>query len=277
MRPTITIATSLAPAKDIKIQREAVESWQRLDFRVLSVNCAEEAAVLKRSFPGMEFVEVFRDARKQFRKPYVFFDDMMSCLGKQSSELCGIVNSDIYFPDKELYPFLIAEGTGSFIYGSRMDVEALDERKGKMIQDGFDFFFFDRRISATYPSSRFCIGIPCWDYWAVLSPLFLGINVKKVITPHAYHIKHDVSWDNRISQLVFRRELLRHIKPLSVNAASVHYILAFMDRYSLKLHTGDAKYDRELLPYQVPRIRKVITKEEIRGEVIDELVFLRRK
>lgn len=277
MRQTITIATSLAPGKDIRIQREAVNSWCRLGFTVVSVNCIEEIAKLKSSFPEIEFIEAFSDARRQFGKPYIYFDDIIACLWERDSDICGIVNSDIHFLEQGLYPFLLEEGAGSFIYGSRMDVEALNQVKGRIIHDGFDYFFFDRKVIATYPPSRFCIGMPCWDYWAVLSPLFWGISIKKVVTSHAYHIRHTVNWSDGISNMLFRSELLRHIKPLSAGAASAYYMLAFMDRYSFKISLGNDEYDRKQLKYMRPHIKKVITRGDIQGEIIDELLFLRRK
>ncbi|SFL68931.1 hypothetical protein [Pelosinus propionicus] len=276
MSQPITIATSLAPGKDVKIQKEAVNSWHRLGFVVISINCAEEIAVLKSSFPEIEFIEVARDARQQFGKPYIYFDDILACLWERESSLCGIVNSDICFLKHEFYSFLTKEGRDSFIYGSRIDISTFNHVNGRVIQDGFDYFFFDRKVIAAYPASQFCIGMPCWDYWAVLSPLFLGVAVKKVMTAHAYHIIHKVNWNNTISSRLFH-ELLHHIKPLSAVAASANYMLSFIDRYSLKLNLQSEGGSRKQLQNLLPQIKKVLTKGDIQGEIIDELLFLRRK
>ncbi len=276
MSHQITIATSLAPGKNIEIQREAVNSWKRLGFAVLSINCGEEAAVLKLAFPDIEFVESARDARMQFGRPYIYFDDIMACLGERGSDLCGVVNSDIYFLRNEFFSFLAQEGSNSFVYGSRIDIESFTHLNGRFIQDGFDYFFFDKKVIAMYPESQFCMGMPCWDYWAVLSPLFAGVSMKKVITPHAYHKIHKVNWNNLISNRLFQN-LLHHIKPLSANAASVYYILGLIDRYSQKLSFPSGADSKNHLQYLSPHINKVITKGEIQGEIIDELLFLRRK
>lgn len=53
-----------------------------------------------------------------------------------------------------------------------------------------------------------------WDFWVVLIPIYFGIPVKKVITPHAYHVIHKTNWDDKI-WCVFRDELLRYIKPMN--------------------------------------------------------------
>jgi hypothetical protein len=271
----ITIATSLAPCKGIEVQREAIRSWQKIGFSVVSVNCEEEIFLLKPYFPTIEFVRVFNDARNQYGKPYVFFDDVMTSLWKQDSTICGIVNSDIHLVKAELYSFLLKEAVGSFVYGSRIDVEKLTSTGGEVVQEGFDYFFFDKSVIAAYPSSALCMGLPCWDYWVILAPLFAGIPVKKVMTPHAYHIKHKVNWNNAISNRLFHYFLLRHVRPLSIEAASPYYILEFIDRYSRKLTLYDENSARDTRQEPLPHIEKVITKGEIEGRIIDKLLFLR--
>jgi hypothetical protein len=271
----MTIATSLAPGKEIDIQREAVSGWQKIGFTVISVNCEEEITILKPHFPTIEFVRVFKDARKQYGKPYVYFDDIMTVLLKQDCKVCGIVNSDILLVKAELYSLLLKEAVGSLIYGSRMDVEKLTSTGGEVVQEGFDYFFFDKSVIATYPPSAFCLGLPCWDYWAILAPLFSGIPVKKVMTPHAYHIRHKVNWNNEISNQLFHYLLLRHIRPLSIEAASPYYILEFIERYSRKLTLYDENYDKETRQKLVSQIKEVIIKGEIQGRIIDKLLFFR--
>lgn len=271
----MTIATSLAPCKEMDIQREAVCSWQKIGFTVISVNCEEEITILKPHFPTIEFVRVFKDARKQYGKPYVYFDDIITVLLKQDCKVCGIVNSDIQLVKTELYSLLLKEAVGSLIYGSRTDVEKLTSTGGEVVQEGFDYFFFDKSVIAAYPPSAFCLGLPCWDYWAILAPLFSGIPVKKVMTPHAYHIKHKVNWNNEISNQLFHYLLLRHIRPLSIEAASPYYILEFIERYSRKLSLYDENYDKETRQKLVSQIKEIIIKGKIQGRIIDKLLFFK--
>lgn len=270
----ITIATSLAPGKEINIQREAINSWGKIGFTVISVNSEEEITVLKPHFPTIEFVRVSKDARNQYGKPYVYFDDIMTSLWKQDSRICGIVNSDIHLVKEEFYSFLLKEAADSFVYGSRIDVEELKCTRGQVVQEGFDYFFFDKLIITAYPPSVLCMGLPCWDYWAVLTPLFSGISVKKVMTPHAYHIKHKVNWNDETSTALFRYLLMQHVRPLSIEATSPYYMLSFIDRYSSKITLYDEGPSREKSRITSPQIRKVITKGGRRGRIVDELLFL---
>ena len=208
----ITIATSLAPGKDLHNQRMAVNSWLKLGFRVISINAAEEIAVLQPNFPQLEFVRANRDGREKFTKPYIYFDDCLAYLAKSKSKICGIVNSDIYLLKEEFYSFLKKEAGHSFVYGCRVDVETMENLTGEVFELGFDYFFFDKQIVSHYPPSNFLIGLPMWDFWAVLIPICLKVPVKKVITPHAYHIRHKTNWDDKTWYL-FREELIRYIKP----------------------------------------------------------------
>lgn len=208
----ITIATSLAPGKDLHNQRMAINSWLNLGFKVASINSSEEIAVLQSYFPDIEFVKAHRDGRDRFGKPYIYFDDCLAYFAKSQSKICGIVNSDIYLLKEEFYAFLKKEAVHFFVYGCRVDVETIENLNGNLFELGFDYFFFNKQIISHYPQSNFLIGLPMWDFWAVLIPIYFRIPVKKVITPHAYHIIHKTNWDQKNWQ-VFRDELLRYIKP----------------------------------------------------------------
>lgn len=232
----ITIATSLAPGKDLHNQRMAINSWLKLGFRVISMNSLEEIAVLQSYFPDIEFVKAHRDGRDMFDKPYIYFDDCLEYFAKSDSRICGIVNSDIYLLKEEFYSFLKKEAVHSFVYGSRVDVEAIEDLSGDFFELGFDYFFFNKQIVSHYPRSNFLIGLPMWDFWAVLIPIYFRIPVKKVITPHAYHIMHKTNWDRKI-WCVFRDELLRYIKPMNNLSIQQYpmYLLAEMAKHSIEI------------------------------------------
>jgi len=78
----------------------------------------------------------------------------------------------------------------SAVFGSRIDIDSLDNLNEGTPFPGFDYFFFDKQIIPCYPKTEFCIGLAWWDYWAPLIPLACKLPVKKLITPIAYHIKH---------------------------------------------------------------------------------------
>lgn len=232
----ITIATSLAPGKDLHNQQMAINSWLKLGFRVASINSPEEIAALQPYFPDIEFVKADRDGRERFTKPYIYFDDCLAYFAKSESKICGIVNSDIYLLKGEFYVSLKKEAVHSFVYGSRVDVETIEDLNGEWFELGFDYFFFDKQIISRYPQSNFLIGLPMWDFWAVLIPIYFRIPVKKVITPHAYHIIHKTNWDHKV-WCVFRDELLKYIKP-KINLPIWKYSMFLLEeiaQYSIEI------------------------------------------
>lgn len=190
----ITIATSIAP-RNIDTQRHAIDSWRRIGFHVVSLNSQEEIDTLKPSFPDMEFVPVRRDAQKDFGKPYVYFDDVLEYFRNSDCKICGIANSDIHFPDKGFGGFVHKEAGDSFLFGCRVEIPFLGATEGDVYQKGFDYFFFHRKFLDVYPAENFCLGLPWWDYWAVLIPILSDVRVKKLETPAGYHVSHPPNWN----------------------------------------------------------------------------------
>ncbi|MDD2733785.1 MAG: glycosyltransferase [Desulfuromonadaceae bacterium] len=193
-KSTITVATSIAP-KDVDKQQAAIATWLRLGFRVLSLNNADEIELLKPHFPEVTFVAATRNAQEIVGKPLVYFDDILKTLSNSGSEICGIINSDIHLRADEHFPeFIVQESRNSFIYGSRIDIESIEDTGGTEFGTGFDFFFFDPAVIGLYPSVSFAIGATWWDYWAVIVPLLRHYPVKKLISPVAFHIDHSKNW-----------------------------------------------------------------------------------
>jgi len=191
----LTITTSIAPRR-IEAQIEAIESWMKLGFDVVSINCAEEIESLRGFFPEVRFVRAQRDARELLGKPLVYFEEFLKYFQRSGSEICGIVNSDIHLvADEGIISFIKSEAENSLIYGSRTDVDSPDVLAGDVCQTGFDFFFFDRSLISCYPESEFCIGMPWWDYWAPLIPAVEGFQTKRLVSPFAYHIRHTCEWE----------------------------------------------------------------------------------
>ena len=206
----VTVATSIAP-KNIELQKKAIATWQELGFDVISINSAREIQQLEASFPAVNFVEATRDASAIAGKPYVFFDDVLSALKSSSSEICGIVNSDIYLLDKKLVDVVVREGQKAFLFGSRVDIPSLDRRDGRFHFWGFDFFFFNRSVIDIYSQTDFCLGAPSWDYWAVLLPMVKGVAVKQLISPCAFHVRHPARYDYELVNR-FGREMLGNLE-----------------------------------------------------------------
>jgi hypothetical protein len=190
----VTIATTLAPAKELDLQRSAVTSWLDLGFEVTAVNTPEEIAALAPFFPGVKFVPATRNASEKFGRPYIYFDDLLAALAATDSKVCGIVNSDIHFTVDNLSWFISNEAQGSFVFGARMDIPSLDTFNAGTWYEGFDYFFFDRKLLSIYPPAEFCIGLPWWDYWVVVVPLASGVAVKQICSPLAYHVVHPTGY-----------------------------------------------------------------------------------
>ncbi|WP_243370205.1 glycosyltransferase [Geotalea sp. SG265] len=193
-----TIATSIAPV-NIPLQQQAIASWQKLGFHVISVNSKEEIAIIGESFPGITFFEAHRDATAIIGKPLIYLDDVLKALDQCGADTCGIVNSDIHLAANDGFlEFICRETTDSFIFGARVEVESLDNLNGQVYPRGFDFFFLDRKLLQRYPSSTFCLGAPWWDYWAPFIPMAVGAPVKLLTTPVAFHLSHPIKWAEEI-------------------------------------------------------------------------------
>ena len=191
------VATSLAP-KDFENQKQALASWKRLGFNIVSINVPEEIAILQSYFADINFVAAKRDGRSSFGKPYIYFDDFLSYFKNSEFNFFGIINSDIYLKEEEgHWPAILGEAAGSVVFGSRMDVRSMNDLNGTMYDSGFDYFFFDRKAISCYPQEEFCIGVPWWDYWAVVIPIINKVPVKKVENSVAYHIRHDKKWNHQ--------------------------------------------------------------------------------
>lgn len=191
------IVTSLAPGNRAN-QRRAMRSWQDAGFKVVSVNARDEIALLREHF-DIDFIAAPRDARQRYGKPYIYFDDLLAYFRhREDIAICGIVNSDIHLTAPDFRAVVEKEAKGAFIYGSRLDVDASDPSQGEMYQHGFDYFFFDRKVLPLYPPQNFCLGLPWWDYWAVLVPLMHKVPVTLITAPVAAHLRHKAMWDKKV-------------------------------------------------------------------------------
>lgn len=191
----IAIITSIAP-KGIENQRGAIDSWLLAGFKVISFNCSEEIDIIRPFFPEVEFIEAKIDARQRFGKPYVYITDIMKLFLSLPYEVCGIINSDIYIINFKngLYQYIIEQSKGSLIFVQRTDIDSLDSLYGSLCL-GYDCFFFDKKIAEVYGNEEFCMGQPAWDYWIIIAAAINNVEVKKLLNPIAYHIRHPLNWD----------------------------------------------------------------------------------
>lgn len=237
----ITIATSLTSDKNsLENQQIALESWKNAGFNVVSINSLEDAALLRPHFPDIDFIAVRRDAKNNYGKSYIYFDDILTYFSNINSKICGIITPDIYLSAENFPAFIYKQSDKSLLYGSRVDVEqTAASYQGHMYTSGFDYFFFDRKIIQYYPKQDFCIGLPWWDYWTVLVPLMYKLPVKKIINPLAYHISHPPTWNKKCwTSLGFT--LAQHFHPpFALTAENMHdYLsdtLSIINKLSLEI------------------------------------------
>ncbi|GAM08916.1 hypothetical protein OR1_01190 [Geobacter sp. OR-1] len=194
MMSRCVVATSIAP-RNIELQQSSISNWQSLGFEVISINSASEIEVVQSSFSTVKFVTADRTAEAATGKPYIYFDDVCMALAETGADICGIINSDIQLVQcTDFKDVVTREAKGGFLFGSRIDVGEQKDTDGEIYFVGFDFFFLDRSVLSCYPPSEFCLGAPWWDYWAPVVPLVKGIPCKELISPVAFHLKHETKW-----------------------------------------------------------------------------------
>lgn len=184
----IMVATSLVPGND-EVQTAALSSWCKMGFHIVSLNAGDELEILRPLYPDVEFIRVDRDARQQYGRPYVYLDDILHYLGNCEAAICGIINSDVVLRHDSFRQYVEAAAENSIIFGSRLDVSDIQDIDGIEF-GGYDYFFFDQALIQCYPAEEFCLGLPWWDYWAVICPMARGYRIQKIITPVAFHQRH---------------------------------------------------------------------------------------
>ena len=227
------LVTSLAPGRDLGLQRAAVKSWQDAGFTVLSVNAAPEIPALTRDHPGVTLVTAAATAEKVAGKPVPYIHDLLKALraacqasGTAPADCTvGVINDDIYLRSApEDLAALHDAARGSLILGARVDVATAadlaafvpsgDER----YSIGYDYFLMSGDLLADFTDGPFCLGMPFWDYWLPLVALLRGRPLKALLSPVALHIDHQTRWDDTI--YVFFHALIAAVMDVSRESLS---------------------------------------------------------
>ena len=206
------IATSIVPGGRIDIQAAAVKSWLDMGFTVTSLNSPEEIDGLRNTIPRVEFAAQMRTGKLEAGKPVIYISDILHHLKQSGETIVGIVNSDIYLPpNPNLITYIEGHAKGGLLFGPRQEVPEFGSSEGKMDPFGFDYFFLDPEILRVWPETRFCLGMPFWDLWFPLVPIFAGVPAKKLISPIARHIPHPTQRDD--SFFLFNNEFAGAVLP----------------------------------------------------------------
>ncbi|MDP6841878.1 MAG: hypothetical protein QGH73_09395 [Rhodospirillales bacterium] len=208
----ILIATSIVPGARQDIQAAAVQSWLDHGFHVASLNAPDEIDRLRGTYPGVDFILQMRTGKLETGRPVIYLSDMLHHLKESGRRTLGIVNSDIYLPPNPKLPNFVSGNTEkSLLFGPRQEVPEFGTGEGKMDPFGFDYFFFDSEILRIWPECKFCLGMPFWDLWFPLVPIFAGVAAKKLISPAARHIPHPTQRDD--SFFMFNNEFVEVLLP----------------------------------------------------------------
>jgi len=208
----ILIATSIVPGGRGNVQAAAVQSWLDIGFDVASLNAPEEIGALQGKFPGVDFITQMRTGKLETGKPVIYISDILHYLKQSGRQTVGIINSDIYLPaNPALVDFLEKNAKGGLLFGPRQEVPKFESGEGNMDPFGFDYFFMDADILRIWPERKFCLGMPFWDLWFPLVPIFLGLPAKKLISPIARHIPHPTQRDD--SFFMFNNEFMETMLP----------------------------------------------------------------
>lgn len=232
------IVTSLIPADDITSQRQAVDSWLRAGFSAMSLNRSEDIAILKNDFPDVAFIAADKIKQDSYGKYHVYFDDLLACLEQSGSAVGGIVEPDICLYGQDLANHIAHEAANCIVYQEKINVEALQVFEGRLFPE-IGVVFLDCQFAQCYPKSDFCLGMPWWDYWALLLSVIGKIPVKKLTTPFAYHVIHSEQYD--VKAMLSLSEVLTNYAPppfpLSINTLPnyQHILSQIISNHSLTL------------------------------------------
>lgn len=196
----IVLGTSLAP-RNIEKQRNAVRSWIDNGFKVISCNIKEEIEVLAPLFSDLdiEFQQVDRSASDIGESPLPYLEDIISIVQKKTERICGYINSDIIISSmtEEMYSFIREETKNSILFVHRYEIKEIKDItkiNWKIHFDGIDLFLIDKMLkNPFYGENLFVQSI--WDLPLLVKCDILGIPIKELTNPIAFHVAHPTKWD----------------------------------------------------------------------------------
>ncbi|MDX2145642.1 MAG: hypothetical protein SFV19_19980 [Rhodospirillaceae bacterium] len=207
MAPSISIATSLIPGRDVELQATAIKSWRACGLEVVSVNSAAEIPVLRTQFTDIGFNPAPRTAERIAGKPVPHIRDLL--LSARSSGdangVIGFINSDILLrPVEGLAQTLYEHARDALVLLPRVDVAdatalaSFRPSGNEAFSVGYDGVFMPARMLDDIPDNIFSIGMPFWDYWLPMIAILKNRPLKSVASPVALHVSHPSRWDGSI-------------------------------------------------------------------------------
>src|SRR5258705_2093855 len=171
-----------------------VQSWIACGFKIISLNDAEEIPALASRHPEVAFIPTERNASEVFGRKTPFIADLLAALANESSDVLGIINSDILFEPAAAWrdmEELVAQRC--VVTGQRCDTKSLAGGALHRYFPGFDYFFFDKAAAVDLAREKrpFSIGLPWWDYWLPIILRMRGYDIRCVARPVTLHLAHE--------------------------------------------------------------------------------------
>ena len=178
--------TSIPPKSNFS---PLLDNWESSGFKVTSINCDEEASILRAA--GLDVIEV-EGAQKRLK-----ISEIMHAIANTGLPFAGFINADCRFIfmepiDAEKISTL---ARNSLILAERIDVDQAGAPIN-FLSCGFDAFFFDTATLQSLTDAGYRIGTPWWDYWFPLVMQRSGLTLKRFSCPILLHTTHDFNWDH---------------------------------------------------------------------------------
>ncbi len=206
----VVIATSLTPHDAIEKQKQAMDSWRKLGFKIISLNTPAEQRLLAPLFAGITFCELRRTvADREISGAYL--DEIFSFITRNGSEVCGIIANDTCLDTTtDLKDLILREAPKSLVYGESLMKTAQSKESLHLAKLGY--FFFGRELARTFPREEFVLGLPWWDIWTGLIPLFAKIPLKKIANLPAFYLAEENPPGSE-TWLAFGKIVARYLSP----------------------------------------------------------------
>lgn len=219
----IVLVTSIAP-KELENQKLALDSWINAGFRIVSCNVRDEIELVEKEFPQVEFVEVQRDGRKNMGKPCPYIYDMLQVAKENAVDICGIVNSDIHLHkfSEEIYEYIKKEACDKILFMRRNDVDTLadvDNFNFELFFGGIDVFFFHKTAVDLLEDDGLLLGQAMWDYWLPIMFVERGMQIKEILNPVTFHIKHAMRWSDDLTAEISWEICRKHFQSIIKESA----------------------------------------------------------
>jgi len=202
--------TTISPNhKNFDVQKQAIDSWIKAGYKVVSLNASEEIETLI-AFENVEFIETKRTNEVLFKKPYVIVSALIDYFKTTDFETCILINSDIIInsTDQQTEELMKNAEKGVVIINRHDYTENIEH--SRLYKVGFDGFVINKKWVNSFPQSILCLGQCFWDYWVPYVCVLQKIPIYRHKGKYLFHKAHEMqySFDNwKTTADIFKSEL----------------------------------------------------------------------